>query len=115
MKKFGTRLYPAEPYELDLSSHLSDIILENLSECTSYDFLLAVSKPIMNEDVFLEEAVARYKGSYEEINKERSIKRFCVPTYDIDVIWHSHQLHPVSYCKDLVEVLGEILEHDDNG
>ncbi|KAF9623563.1 hypothetical protein IFM89_003353 [Coptis chinensis] len=26
---------------------------------------------------------------------------------------HSHQLHPISYCKDLVEVLGEILEHDD--
>ena len=41
------------------------------------------------------------------------MKRFCVPTYDIDLIWHSHQLQPVSYCKDMLELLGKILEHDD--
>lgn len=44
---------------------------------------------------------------------ERSIKRFCVPTYDIDLIWHTHQLHPISYCKDLSRAVGKILEHDD--
>lgn len=69
----------------------------------------------MNNDSFLEEAVARYKGFLHMIkrNKERAINRFCVPTYDIDLIWHSHQLHPVSYCKDMVEILGKVLEHDD--
>lgn len=59
--------------------------------------------------------MARYKGFLHLIkrNKENGVKRFCVPTYDIDLIWHSHQLHPVSYCKDLNEALGKVLEHDD--
>lgn len=69
----------------------------------------------MNNQVFLETAVARYKGFLYLIkrNRERSIKCFCVPTYDIDLIWHSHQLHPVSYCKDLCKLIGKVLEHDD--
>ncbi|KAB5524480.1 hypothetical protein DKX38_022229 [Salix brachista] len=77
--------------------------------------LSEVSRPHMNNDIFLQEAVARYKGFLHLIkrNKEKGIKRFCVPTYDIDLIWHSHQLHPVAYCKDLNEALGKVLEHDD--
>lgn len=69
----------------------------------------------MKNDLFIKEAVARYKAFLYLIqtNKEKGIKRFCVPTYDIDLIWHSHQLHPVSYCKDLNEALGKVLEHDD--
>lgn len=69
----------------------------------------------MNTDLFLEGALERYKGFLHLIrrNKERSIRRFCVPTYDIDLIWHTHQLHPLSYCKDMVQLLGKILEHDD--
>lgn len=74
-----------------------------------------VSRPHMSNDLFLKGALARYKGFLHLIrrNREKSLKRFCVPTYDIDLIWHSHQLHPVSYCKDLNEVLGKVLEHDD--
>lgn len=69
----------------------------------------------MNDEVFLREAMARYKGFLHLIrrNRERSIRRFCVPTYDIDLIWHTHQLHPVSYCKNMDQLLGKILEHDD--
>lgn len=69
----------------------------------------------MNNELFLIEAVARYKGFLYLIkkNREKSLKRFCVPTYDIDLIWHSHQLHPSSYAKDLIELLGKVLEHDD--
>lgn len=69
----------------------------------------------MGNDIFLEEAVARYKGFLHLIkrNKENSINCFSVPTYDIDLIWHTHQLHPVSYCKDVSQALGKILEHDD--
>ncbi|KAJ6685707.1 ENOLASE (DUF1399) [Salix purpurea] len=69
----------------------------------------------MKNGTFLEEAVARYKGFLYLIkrNQGRSIKHFCVPTYDIDLIWHSHKLHPVSYCKDLVAIIGRVLEHDD--
>lgn len=69
----------------------------------------------MSTDHFLEASVARYKGFLHLIkrNKERSITCFCVPTYDIDLIWHTHQLHPVFYCNDLMNLLGKILEHDD--
>lgn len=74
-----------------------------------------MSRPHFKKDLFLQEAVARYKGFLHLIrrNRERSLKRFCVPTYDVDLIWHTHQLHPLSYCKDMVELLGKILEHDD--
>jgi hypothetical protein len=74
-----------------------------------------VARPCMHDVLFLEEAVARYKGFLHLIkrNKQKSVRRFCVPTYDIDLIWHSHQLQPVCYNKDLVQVLGKVLEHDD--
>lgn len=69
----------------------------------------------MSHDVFLKDAVERYKGFLHLIrrNRERSLKRFCVPTYDVDLIWHTHQLHPVSYCQDVSKLLGKVLEHDD--
>lgn len=69
----------------------------------------------MHDGRFLEAAVARYKGFLHLIktNQDRSLKLFCVPTYDIDLIWHSHQLHPLSYCNDMIKLLGKVLEHDD--
>ncbi|KAL2939088.1 Glycine-rich domain-containing protein 2 [Bienertia sinuspersici] len=47
------------------------------------------------------------------MNRKKSIKLFCVPTYDVDLMWHSHQSHPVSYCNDLIKLVGTVLEHDD--
>ncbi|KAG8384191.1 hypothetical protein BUALT_Bualt04G0092400 [Buddleja alternifolia] len=121
-------LFPGVPYELDLTSALQDnICAKKVGEekCTKYDLILAVqrqspffyqvSRPYMNDIRYLEGAVARYKGFLHLIkrNKEKSIKSFSVPTYDIDLIWHTHQLHPVSYCNDLMKIMGKILEHDD--
>ncbi|KAH7567611.1 hypothetical protein ACOSP7_010395 [Xanthoceras sorbifolium] len=121
-------MYTNEPYELDMSTHFSDKVAKHASgtpETTKYDlhsavkrqssFFYQVSRPHMKDDLFLEGAVARYKGFLHLIrrNMERGIRRFCVPTYDIDLIWHSHQLLPVSYSKDLVTLLGKVLEHDD--
>ncbi|EXC03907.1 hypothetical protein L484_016112 [Morus notabilis] len=121
-------LYPEEPYTLDFNRALSEDAAEKtcvLEKCTKYDLVSAVkrqspfsyqvSRPHMSNDCFLKGAVARYKGYLHLIrrNKEKSLNRFCVPTYDIDLIWHTHQLHPVSYCKDLRKLVGKILEHDD--
>lgn len=122
-------IYPDEPYEFNTSSQFQYLEkAENAAEApksTKYDlvsavrrqipFFYQVSRSYMNEDIFVEEAVARYKGFLHLIkrNWEKSVRRFCVPTYDIDLIWHSHQLSPVSYCKDLVAALGKVLEHDD--
>ncbi|XWS29628.1 hypothetical protein CRYUN_Cryun24cG0045700 [Craigia yunnanensis] len=127
-EEIWSRLYPNEPYDFDLTKTLSENASETLSgldKHTKYDlvsavkrqspFFYQVSRAHMNNDIFIEGAVARYKGFLHLIkrNREKSIKRFCVPTYDIDLIWHTHQLHPVSYCKDLNKALGKILEHDD--
>ncbi|CAN4083108.1 unnamed protein product [Withania somnifera] len=117
-------LYPNEPYDLDIARAFSD----NNPKCengSDYDlvsavkrqspFFYQVSRPHMTSEVYLEGAVARYKGFLHLIRrlKERSIESFSVPTYDIDLIWHTHQLHPISYCKDLVDVMGKVLNHDD--
>ncbi|XP_057963215.1 glycine-rich domain-containing protein 1-like [Malania oleifera] len=121
-------LYPEEPYHLDLTTPFLEDVSEKFSAAEKfikYDlatavkrqrpFFYQVSRPHMNNDLFLEGAAARYKGFLHLIkrNRENSLKCFCVPTYDIDLIWHSHQLNPVSYCKDLTKVLGKVLEHDD--
>ncbi|XP_022751143.1 glycine-rich domain-containing protein 1-like [Durio zibethinus] len=127
-EEIWNRLYPDEPYDFDLIKALSENASETLSgleKHTKYDLISAVkrqspffyqvSRAHMNNDIFIKEAVARYKGFLHLIkrNRKKSIKCFCVPTYDIDLIWHTHQLHPVSYCKDLNKALGKILEHDD--
>ncbi|CAH8325919.1 unnamed protein product [Eruca vesicaria subsp. sativa] len=117
------RLYPMEPYNLDLDKAISEQVLEKRT--TSYDLVSAVkrqcpfyyqvSRAHVDNEVFLQEAVARYKAFLYLIkrNRDKSIKLFCVPTYDIDLIWHTHQLHAVSYCKDLTKMIGNVLEHDD--
>ncbi|KAL2904118.1 Glycine-rich domain-containing protein 1 [Bienertia sinuspersici] len=120
-------MYPDEPYELDHNRHFSDVLLKNVKSenFTSYDLVSAVrrqvsfyyqvSRPHVSDDLFLQEALARYKGFLHLIrtNQKKGLKRFCVPTYDVDLMWHSHQLHPVSYCSDLSKLLGKVLEHDD--
>ncbi|KAI3500232.1 hypothetical protein L1887_36050 [Cichorium endivia] len=127
-EEIWNKLYPNESYNFDMSRASSSQFSESLYKTqtfSKYDFNLAVqrqspfyyqvSRPHFKKDLFLEEAVERYKGFLHLIrrNRERSLKRFCVPTYDVDLIWHTHQLHPVSYCEDMVKLLGKILEHDD--
>ncbi|KAJ6868483.1 glycine-rich domain-containing protein 1-like isoform X1 [Populus alba x Populus x berolinensis] len=125
-EEIWNRFYPHERYDLDLDfSEAVNEKISTLEKCTNYDlvsavkrqspFFYQVSRPHMNNDIFLQGAIARYKGFLHIIkrNWEKSINCFCVPTYDIDLIWHTHQLHPVSYCKDASQALGRILAHDD--
>ncbi|KAG6436864.1 hypothetical protein SASPL_101768 [Salvia splendens] len=107
-------LFPSEPFELDLEVKQENTIGDGAvaEKFTKYDL---VSQPQMNETRYIRGAVARYKGFLHLIkrNKEQGIQSFVVPTYDIDLIWHSHQLHPASYSEDLLKFMGRILEHDD--
>ncbi|KAL0308210.1 UNVERIFIED_CONTAM: Glycine-rich domain-containing protein 1 [Sesamum angustifolium] len=124
---WGT-LFPGEPYELDMETVLQNNVCGQRvlgEKHTKYDlvsaaqrqspFFYQVTKTHMNDNRYIQGAVARYKGFLHLIkrNKEKSIKSFSVPTYDIDLIWHTHQLHPASYCKDLLKIMGKILDHDD--
>ncbi|URD80963.1 hypothetical protein MUK42_02034 [Musa troglodytarum] len=87
----------------------------NASNSGGWDMYQLVSRPSMHDNRVLEAAVNRYKGFLHLIkkNQDGSKTLFCVPTYDIDLIWHSHQLHPASYCNDMIKLLGKVLEHDD--
>lgn len=33
--------------------------------------------------------------------------------YDIDVVWHTHIVHPRRYHNDTSDILGYVLNHDD--
>ncbi|KAK1432293.1 hypothetical protein QVD17_09188 [Tagetes erecta] len=119
--------YPEEPYELDFDDCFDDDSHNRQSGSASIKYDLAsavkrqssfynqVSRSFMKEDIYLEGAIERYKGFLHMIrrNKQMKSKSFCVPTYDIDLIWHTHQLHPLSYCNDMMCLLGNVLDHDD--
>ena len=46
--------------------------------------------------------------------KRKNPKTFIVPCYDIDLIWHAHQVHPQEYQADMQAILGFVLKHDDS-
>ena len=75
-------------------------------------FYYQVSLPHYQDTQFLRNAVLRYKKYLflKKINKEL----FLVPCYDFDLVWHSHQIHPLIYKKDTVKILGRMFNHDDS-
>jgi hypothetical protein len=60
---------------------------------------------------FLEEAIKRYKKFI--YLKRLNPQLYIVPMYDIDVIWHTHQLFPEMYRQDMMANLQHVLHHDD--
>ncbi len=38
---------------------------------------------------------------------------FFVPTLDIDLVWHTHQLMARRYSRDCLEHVGRFIDHDD--
>ncbi|XP_060588854.1 uncharacterized protein LOC132744229 [Ruditapes philippinarum] len=75
-------------------------------------FYYQVSLPHFKDGMFLEHSVLRYKQFlYIKTKVEQD---FLVPCYDIDLIWHTHQLNPVVYKDDMVRIIGYLFNHDDN-
>jgi hypothetical protein len=75
-------------------------------------FYYQVSLPHFKSDLFLQKGLERYK-KFLYLTKLNP-KMFVVPCYLIDIIWHSHQLHPLEYKKDTEKILGHLLSHDDS-
>ncbi|MCO5578923.1 hypothetical protein L7F22_032773 [Adiantum nelumboides] len=119
--------FPYESYALDLAEFHHDehwapppdmhkmrrikYDLEN-AVIRQRSFFYQVSKPHMKEECFLRAAEQRYKA-FLHLFKTTDCKFFFVPTYDIDLMWHTHQLNPKAYSEDLTRILGRVLEHDD--
>lgn len=124
-KQLWSSLYPDEKFELELSSSgdgaTTDIVLEEASKI-NYNvieaakrqrvFAYQVSLPHYTDRLFLKRAVERYqKMLYLKLQNPRV---FLVPCYDIDLIWHTHQLHPLMYKEDTTGLLGQMFNHDDS-
>ena len=55
-----------------------------------------VSQPYMWEEAFLQAALDRYKCFLHIVGKSKGAI-MCVPTYDIDLIWHAHQVTLITH------------------
>ncbi|PPR01105.1 hypothetical protein CVT24_000401 [Panaeolus cyanescens] len=62
-------------------------------------------------EIVLHRAVARYHGFLDLLSS--SPVSFFVPTLDIDLIWHTHQLLPDKYESDTINYVGRYIDHDD--
>jgi hypothetical protein len=109
-----------EPFDLDESDDNYKIDIEFKSQI-SYDLVAAsnrqksfyynVSLPHFRSKIYLNLCLERYKKLL--FLKKKSPKLVIVPCYGIDIIWHTHQLHPLAYANDTMNYLGYMLRHDD--
>ena len=75
-------------------------------------FYYQVSLPHYKDKHFLQRGLDRYRKYL--FLKQKHPDEFLVPCYDIDLVWHSHQLHPLIYAADTTAILGHVLNHDDS-
>ena len=111
--------YP-EPFHLDLTN-LHNVAFPQYQQQSAYhlsaaaqrqrSFFYQVSLPHYQLRSFLMNSVKRYRMFLAL--KKRNPAAFLVPCYDIDLAWHTHQLHHRIYREDTVGYLGRMFNHDD--
>ncbi|GAX19727.1 hypothetical protein FisN_19Hu314 [Fistulifera solaris] len=81
-------------------------------------FLWQVSDRKFKHDTFLQHAIERYQKFLllsKSFHRERGSDCMIVPTYDIDLMWHTHILHSIAkYEADCIRIRGSFLNHDDS-
>ncbi|KAF8189720.1 hypothetical protein BJ912DRAFT_1058966 [Pholiota molesta] len=63
------------------------------------------------DELALHHALARYHAFLDLMSS--SMGSFFVPTLDIDLVWHTHQLMSTKYAADCNTYLGRFIDHDD--
>ena len=77
-------------------------------------FLWQVSGERYCDDDFLFEGIENYE-KFLNLMKSNPRPKFLVPTYQIDLMWHTHMLTSITnYHMDCVRITGSIVEHDDS-
>lgn len=101
-EKLWTRRYPDVDFVINLVE--SSIKPPSYDSRIEYDleaaagrqklFYYQVSLPHYKDEKFIENAFKRYKQflTVKRLNPDS----FVVPCYDVDLIWHSHQVHPAA-------------------
>ncbi|XP_061178879.1 uncharacterized protein LOC133187497 [Saccostrea echinata] len=122
-KQLWNEKYKNEPFEVDLTMEkmLDASSGIEFKSSISYDLEAAISRqscfyynvslPHYRDRKFLTLSVQRYQKFL--FLRKNSYKLFIVPCYDQDLIWHTHQLHPLAYKDDTTRLLGKVLVHDD--
>ncbi|VDL79693.1 unnamed protein product [Nippostrongylus brasiliensis] len=77
----------------------------------SRSVLFQVSLPHYTSTKFLSDAVKRYIQFL--LLKQTYSDQFLTPCYDFDIVWHTHQVHPLNYLRDCTAIFGSLLKHDD--
>ena len=116
-EKTWTKKYPTVPFLVDdlfqcpsdYESKLTYDILASSGRQSA--FYYQISLPHYRDKAFLKDAEVRYRKFL--FLKKQYPEEFLVPCYDIDLMWHTHQLHPCSYKHDTERLLGWLLNHDD--
>ena len=113
--------YENIPFDIDLNNDAPSLIDPSYIQQSLYDIASATlrqrsfnygsSLPHYRDRKFLKKAVWRYFIMLE-IKKEHP-RTFIVPCYDNDLIWHTHQQHPLAYQQDTSSILGKMLDHND--
>merc|ERR1719313_2814640 len=109
----------AEPWDWKSSSATVDLsatkIQYNILEAAQrqMNFNYQVKLPHYTDPKFLTTAAERYVSGFLTLQRKKP-DEFWVPTYDIDLIWHAHMLHPEYYNADTLKLLGRVLKHDDS-
>ena len=106
-----------EPFTLNDQRCISTFytkISYNIIEAASRQkaFYYQVSLPHHRDSNYLDVGILRYKKFLHL--KQQLPEEFIVPCYDIDLIWHTHQLNPWAYKKDMMTYIGYLFNHDDN-
>lgn len=114
--------YPKEPFDWTVQAPEGLARTESYSSKSSYNleravdrqskFYYQVSLPHYRTSRFLSNAIGRYRKFL--FLKKIFPDEFLVPCYDFDLVWHTHQLHPVTYKRDTTQLLGRMFNHDDS-
>ena len=117
-KNYWEQLFPDEPYDVKFAKSEDFLPPSDFS----YDIVAAserqkvffyqVSLPHYRDPEFLKSAIHRYQQYL--LLQQQNPDQFLVPCYDMDIVWHTHQIDHHSYVKETEQLLGRILNHDDS-
>ena len=118
--------YPSEPFFQSDHDMVDDTKVDDSSQLLSgFDllssterqgtFLWQVSGERFDDIDFLNEAVENYYKFLCLKPKAQAKRMILVPTYQIDLMWHTHILSSITlYNKDCKAIMGLTLHHDDS-
>lgn len=92
-------------------SNISYDVIAASSRQMAFHYQVAIL-PHYRHDSYIEVAVGRY-NKFLQLMRDFPGQTW-IPTYDMDLIWHAHMLHPRHYANDTKRMCGRLITHDDS-